>query len=233
MRTTSVWTIVAARRLAPIDVVGPALPEGRGERVAAADGVARMTVRVDAEEQGGAGSVGDPGARDVPNARPRRPRSRHHHPHPGTIEERAQPQRHGEHEVGLANPGHDAVRASAVLDLARGRARSDRLGGRVCALVVPWVDDDHESAGRVGAAGKDERREDREEPTRADHGGGPTRILIHTNVRITPGTKRIAEARMSAFAAVDSRSTARPATMHKPASTQSAVPIAPTPTSGG
>ena len=189
---------------------------------------ARVTVRVDAEEEVGACVVRDPRPSDVAHARSRRLRPRHDDRHARAAEQRAQPERDVEHEVRLARAGDDAVRAAPVLDLPRRRPRPDRLGLEVRPLVVARVDDDGGACGSCGSC--DREREDEDEDDGAGparHAGGPTRIRIQTNVRITPGTKSTAAATMRTFAAVESRSTARPANMQSPARTQSAAPKAP------
>ena len=101
----------------PVDVVGPAAAQRRDERVRPAHRRFGMPVGVDAEEERRAGAVRDPCAGDVPHARAGGSRPRHHDLDAGAAQELAQPQRDVEHEVGLADPRHDAARAAAVLDL--------------------------------------------------------------------------------------------------------------------
>ena len=64
-----------------IDVVRPALSQGRRERVCAARIARGRAVRVDAEEEPGLGTVRDPRPRDVAHALAGRLRPRHHDAH--------------------------------------------------------------------------------------------------------------------------------------------------------
>ena len=116
----------------------------------------RGAVGVDAQKEGGVGAVRDPRAGDVPHALAGRPRPRHHDAYPCPAEQLAEAERDRQREVGLANPGDDAVGAASVEDLARRRARPDRLGAEVREPVVPGVDHDDRRR-RVGCPGADRR----------------------------------------------------------------------------
>jgi hypothetical protein len=118
------------------------------------------------------------------------------------------------------------VRAAAVEDLPRRRARTDRLGAEVREAVVTRVDDDDRRRGAGRARENEDYCDDRRRPGRPPRGG--MRCRIQTYVRSAPGTNRHAAAAMKTFAADESRSTASPATMHRPASTHRVAPIVPT-----
>jgi hypothetical protein len=62
---------------------------------------------------------------------------------------------------------------------------------------------------------------------------GGIRILIQVYVSSAPGTKKTADAAIRIFASVESRSTASPATMQSPASTQRHAPMRPGRMRGG
>ncbi len=125
-----------------VDVVRPTDAHGRVERVRTTGGRVGRTVRVDTEEESGAGPVRDPRARDVPDARAGRLRPRHDNPYSGTLEQRPETEAHTQVEVGLSEPAHNAACPAAVLDLPRGRAWADGLRLRVRAQVVPRIDHD-------------------------------------------------------------------------------------------
>ena len=104
-------------------------------------------------------------------------------------------------------PRHDAARPAAVLDLARRRARPDRLGLRVPEPVVARDRSRRPAAGRVRATREPEHERDRKREARRDHCGGIF-VRIQTYVISAPGTKSAAATAISTFAAVESRSTA-------------------------
>ena len=125
-----------------VDVVRPTDAPGRVERVRTTGGRVGRTVRVDTEEESGAGPVRDLRARDVPDARAGRLRPRHDNPYSGTFEQRPETEAHTQVEVGLSELAHNAACPAAVLDLPHGRAWADGLRLRVRAQVVPRIDHD-------------------------------------------------------------------------------------------
>ena len=61
---------------------------------------------------------------------------------PGSFEQRAQPQRDPQVEIGLAQTGDDAARPTSVLDLPCRRARADRLGLGIRSEVMARIEHD-------------------------------------------------------------------------------------------
>ena len=184
----------------------------------------RRAVGVDPQEERRSGPVRDPRPGDVAHALAGGARAGHHDADTGGAKERTQPQRHVEREVRLADPGDDAARAAPVLDLPGGGPRPDRLRREVCLRVVSRIDHDDRTRGRArGACQRASLRPQRPPtPSPRRHPGA------HPDVRDErAGTKSAAAAIMSAFASVESRSTARAPIMQSPARRHSAAPKAP------
>ena len=114
---------------------------------------------MDAEEQGGTGAVGDPGAGDVADARALGAGARHHDAHARPLEQCPHAKRDREIELRLRRTRDDAARAAAVLDLPGRRARPDRLGLEICPEIVAGIDDDDRAG---GSGGRRRGREDRD-----------------------------------------------------------------------
>src|SRR4029453_5650888 len=70
-----------------VDVIRPPTSHGRVERVRSPRGRVCRAVRVDTEEERGPGTVRDPRAGDVPDARSGGLLSRHYHREAGSLEE--------------------------------------------------------------------------------------------------------------------------------------------------
>ena len=176
-----------------VDVVRPAAPQCRIERVRAARRRVRRSVGVNAQEERCTGAVCDPSARDVSHARARRSRPRHDDLHAGALQQRPQSQAHLQVELGLAQSAHDSARAATVLDLAHRRAGPDRLRLRVRPQVVAGIDDDDDARLRFASRdgdGEQSRSESEGEPaphvkpldqlasrtSRSSSAGGPRRL---------------------------------------------------------
>ena len=143
-RTSSAWTSVGGAAARAVDVVGPAARGARASgcalpRAAALEAPSAWTRRKSAAPA----RVRDPRAGDVPHARAGGAAS--------ASSRRGRPRRAGgarsrsetsSVRSGSADPGDDAVRAAAVLDLPGRRARADRLGREIRARVVSRVDHD-------------------------------------------------------------------------------------------
>ncbi len=186
-RTSSVWTSAAARRLdgrrrrsSPLPSAGASVwvprtadsddrPRGRGGR---ARRRARFAIRARATFP-----MLGPAVRVLvmTTATPARRRS---------VRSRSET---ASDEVGLARPGDDAVRPSAVLDLPRRRARVRSARSRGLRARRAPGRRRRPGVAPAPAAAARRAREPRRADERATHGGGPTRMRIHTNVRITPG----------------------------------------------
>src|SRR6187399_223080 len=110
-----------------VDVIRPAVPQCRVERVRPPCGGVRGAVRMDPQEERRPLAVRDPRTRDVADARPGRPRPRHDDAYACPLEKHPQPQCDPQIEIGLAQPADDTVRPATVLDLHRRRTGADRL----------------------------------------------------------------------------------------------------------
>lgn len=98
---------------------------------------------MDAEKERRPSFVRNPSPGDIADARSGGLRPRHHDADPSGLEQRPQAKCDSKVQLRLCEPRDYASRAATVGDLARRRARPDRLGRRIRAQIVTRVDDDH------------------------------------------------------------------------------------------